>query len=96
MTEHTPTPWRVRIESHADYITDRNGYAVMGTHHINCINPDDQKEVADLIVEAVNNHESLKVRVKELEEALKGIEQLAVRHVKLVRARSTLQEGMVK
>ena len=54
------------------------------------------RENPSFIVEAVNNNEALKARVKELEEALKGIEQLAVRHVKLVRARSAVQNCIVK
>lgn len=82
-TRHTATPWRIeghssrpredRLKGHR-IISDRgDGFefhiAAVGTHP--GINAEVAKANAALIVEAVNNHASLKARIEVLEAALR-------------------------
>jgi hypothetical protein len=71
--EHPPTPWKVIDGSCDDYIVDRHGHPVVCIAELNGCDTVEQTEIAAFIVEAVNNHEALKARVKELEKLLQSL-----------------------
>ena len=74
-------------------ITNKLGPEIEGSSGADCvvarIQFDNREELltennranADFICKAVNNHEALKARVKELEEVLRGMDRLATSHV---------------
>jgi len=83
MTEHTPTPWtknnkgeigpRFRSDDQSDGMLDPVAEVMFG---------DNREANAAFIVEAVNNHEDLKARVKELEEFLRELQTRRTRYVR--------------
>ncbi len=84
MTEHTPTPWLIQQYENSviAYVENRNDQMqILHTSWYGLIcarYPLKSESLANMrfAVEAVNNHEALKARVKELEEGLQCIERL--------------------
>lgn len=75
MTEHTPTPWHRNIPPASKYPTIFSGRNKHVAQIVTRGLPEDEIEAnAAFLVEAVNNHEALKARVKELEEFLKRLQ----------------------